>query len=629
MEPKTAADVLVATLIEAWGVKHIFSLPGDGINGIYESLRRRKNEVQLIQVRHEETAAFAACAYSKFTGGLGVCLATSGPGAIHLLNGLYDAKMDGASVLALTGQTYHDLIGTHYQQEVNLLSLFEDVTVYNQEVRSVSHVDVLAHEACKAALSRRGVAHICFPTDIQHMKLPERWVRRGFSAHQAMGHATGAWTRPASIPPEAALDEAAELLGAGKKVAMLVGRGALDAKEEVVAVSERLNAPIVHALLGKAVVPAQHPNHMGGIGLLGARPGQLALEQCDTLLIVGSSMPYLNYYPKPGQARAAQIDVDAQRIGLRYPVEVALPGDSAATLGALLTKLRPGGAGRQWLEMLRGEKDNWRKVLEKKADDHVPMRPQRVAAELNRQLPDNAILCGDSGTNTTWYARYLDVRPGMMASNSGNLATMACGLPYAIGAQVAYPDRRAVAFVGDGAFTMLMGDMLTAVKYRLPIVVVLIRNDYLGQIRWEQMAFVGNPEFGVELHNPHSFADWVVNCGGIGIKVTEPEYLAGAFEEAFSQTRLPSLIECVVDPNEAPLPPMTSAEYAVNMAKAIAKGQSNPVQIGLTMFRDKVDEVLVQGIGSIPGPQRARRNGKDTARRRDREGKRKPAGKEK
>jgi pyruvate dehydrogenase (quinone)/pyruvate oxidase len=610
---QNAADILIETLVEDWGVRHIFSLPGDGINGIYEALRTRQDRVQLIQVRHEETAAFAACAYSKFTGGLGVCLATSGPGAIHLLNGLYDAKLDGASVLAITGQIYHDLIGTFYQQEVNLIGLFSDVSVYNHEVRSAAHVDVLVHEAAKAALGRRGVSHISFPNDLQEEPAPAGWVRKGLSGKKPTGHVAATWTRPASVAPVEALDAAAELLNTGARVAMLVGSGALGATAEVMATSERLNAPIVHAYLGKGVVPAEHPSHMGGVGLLGDLPGQLALEQCDTLLIVGSSFPYMEYYPEPGKARAVQIDIDPTRLGLRYPVEVGLPADSRATLSQLLERLQPNTGGAMWLAELKGAKADWRKALAKKAEDEgVPLKPQRVARDLNRHLPDNAILCGDSGTNTTWFARYLDVRPGMKASGSGNLATMASGFPYAIGAQVAFPDRRAVAFVGDGGFTMLMGEMLTAVKYKLPLVVVMIRNDYLGQIRWEQMAFVGNPEFGVDLHNPRSFADWATNCGGQGFHVTRPEELQPAFRAAFAKTDGPTLVECVVDPNEANLPPKIPTEQAINFMKAMAKGQPNPVRIGLSMFRNKVDEILVQGIGGIPGPQAAEKDGEST-----------------
>jgi thiamine pyrophosphate-dependent acetolactate synthase large subunit-like protein len=418
------------------------------------------------------------------------------------------------------------------------------------------------------------------------------------------------WTPPAPIPPDNALDAAAAILNAGKKITMLVGAGALGAREEVLAFSERLHAPIVLAYLGKGVVPASHPNRMGGIGLLGDRPGQLAMEQCDTLLIVGSSFPYLNYYPKPGAAKAVQIDIDAERIGLRYPADVGLPGDAKATLAALLPRVKSGG-DTKWLKELQTELARWKHVLRDRAErDDVPLKPQRVAWALNKHLPDHAILCGDSGTNTTFFARYLDIRDGMMASGSGNLATMASGLPYSIGAQVAFPDRRAVAFIGDGGFTMLMGEILTAVKYKLPIVVVILRNDYLGQIRWEQMVFVGNPEYGVELKNPHSFADWATNCGGLGIHVTQPDELDNAFERAFAYTAGPTVVECDVDADEAPLPPMTSMDQAINFTKALVRGQRDRVRIGLTLFRDKLDETMIQGVGVVPPIRKTKGNGK-------------------
>ena len=595
----TAAQLLIDTLVDDWGVRHIFGLPGDGINGIMEALRVRRDDVQFVQVRHEESAAFAACGYAKFTGGLGVCLATSGPGAIHLLNGLYDAKLDGASVLALTGQTYHDLIGTFYQQEVNLTVLFSDVADYNHEVRSASNVTALVHEAVKTALGRRGVAHVSFPTDLQLEDAPAGYVRHGRDAHKPMGHVGATWTRPVPVAPDAAVEAAARMLAEGNRVALLVGAGALGAGAEVAMLSERLAAPVVHAYLGKAVLPIEHANHMGGVGLLGDRPGLLALGQCDTLLIVGSSFPYVDYYPRPGIAQS-----DPRRI------DVDLPGDARATLQRLLSFVQASQRSTEWLAQLQHEKANWEAVLRKKADDDgVPMRPQRVARELDRHLPDDAILCGDSGTNTTYFSRYLRVRGTMLASGSGNLATMASGFPYAIGASVAHPTRRAVALVGDGGFTMLMGEMLTAVKYRLPLVVVMLRNDYLGQIRWEQMAFVGNPEFGVELHNPRAFADWATNCGALGIKVEEPAELEDAFRRAFANTDGPTLVECVVDPDEPPLPPITSMEQAVNTMKALVRGQRDPVRIAVTMFRDKLDEIMVQGIGRIPGPEGVKRDG--------------------
>jgi pyruvate dehydrogenase (quinone) len=589
---RTAARLLIDRLIDQWHVRHIFSLPGDGINGIYEAIRERRDDVRLIVVRHEETAAFAACGYNKFSGKLGVCLATSGPGAIHLLNGLYDAMLDGASVLAITGQTYHDLIGTHYQQDVNLTALFSDVAVFNQEIRAPSHVEPLVEEAVKSALGKRGVAHLTFPLDIQQEAVPDdREVGRGGARHRAVGQSSPAWSRPVIVPPDTEIDDAALVLNACDRVAILVGQGALHATDQVLAIAETMQSPIVHAYLGKAVVPSLHPHHMGGIGLLGDRAGQMTMDECDGLLIVGSSFPYLGFYPKLHQARCVQIDIEPARIGLRYPAEVGLVGDSRSTLTALRPRMTA-SRDDDWLNHLRQEAERWRRVLADRASrPGTPMLAARVASELNRWLPDNAILCGDSGTNTTFFARYLDVRAGMMASGSGTLASMASALPYAIAAQVAYPNRRAVAFMGDGGFAMLMGDLLTAVKYRLPLVAVILRNDYYGQIRWEQMVFNGNPEFGVELHNPHSFAAWAENCGARGWQVTRPEGLAPAFEEAFAIRDQPCVIEAVVDPDELPIPPTVTPDEALHFAAAVVRGQPHGGRIALTAFRDKLEEV--------------------------------------
>jgi thiamine pyrophosphate-dependent acetolactate synthase large subunit-like protein len=589
---RTAARLLIDLLVDEWGVRHIFSLPGDGINGIYEALRERQDDVQLVVVRHEEAAAFAACAYAKFTGRLGVCLATSGPGAIHLLNGLYDAKLDGASVLAITGQTYHDLIGTRYQQDVNLTALFSDVAIFNEEIRAPSHVESMTQMAVKSALWRRGVAHLNFPLDLQQMPVSDGLVSNGLGRHRAVGQSSATWSRPIVTAAPAALDAAASLLNDEKaKIAVLVGQGALGATAELLAVADRLAAPIVSAYLGKAVVPDDEPLAMGGVGLLGSRSGEAAIAQCDTLLIVGSSMPYLSYYPKPGSARCIQIDIDPVRIGLRYPADVGLPGDSRATLAALLPRLT-GTHDREWLQSLQTMRDEWRGFLADRASDGPPLSAACVAAALNGVLPDDAILCGDSGTNTTFFARYLAVRPGMMASGSGTLATMASGLPYAIAAQIAYPARRAVALVGDGGFTMLMGEMLTAVKYRLPIVVVILRNDTFGQIKWEQIAFNGNPEFGISLHNPHSFAAWAENCGGRGWSITRAEDLGPALAAAFATTDRPCLIEAHVNPDEMPMPPSVTTEQARHFASALLKGQPHGGRLALTAFRDKLDELL-------------------------------------
>jgi pyruvate dehydrogenase (quinone) len=489
----TAADILIDT-IQDWGVEVVFGLPGDGINGIMEALRTRQDRIRFIQVRHEESAAFMACAYAKYTGKLGVCLATSGPGGIHLLNGLYDAKVDGQPVLALTGHHFHDLIDTYAQQDVDLDRVFEDVAVYNTRVMGAAHVENVASLACRAALSRRGVAHITFPVDLQEQEGGER------SKRNVPHHASDALARSAHLPDEESLRRAAEVLNAGKKVVILAGRGALGAGNELEQVADRLAAPIVKALLGKAAVPDESPYTTGGIGLLGTRPSQEAMENCDTLLMVGTSFPYIEFLPKPDQARGVQIDIDPLRIGLRFPVEVGLVGDGRGTLQKLLTLVNR-NEDRSFLEKAQENMRDWWKLMEERSTrQDKPMKPQVVAWELGKRLAETAIVSSDSGTIATWFARQIPARQGQMYSLSGTLASMANGLPYAIAAQIAYPDRQSVAFVGDGGFTMLMGEFVTAVKYELPIKVIIIKNNTLGQIKWEQMVFLGNPEYGCELH---------------------------------------------------------------------------------------------------------------------------------
>jgi len=491
---RTAADVLIETLID-WGVDTVFGLPGDGINGIMESLRTHQDQIRFVQVRHEESAAFAATAYAKFTGRLGVCLATSGPGGLHLTNGLYDAKLDGAPVLAITGHHYSDLIDTAAQQDVDLTRVFEDVTVYNTRVMNAAHVGNVAPLACRTALARRGVAHVCFPTDLQGQKA-DAGPR---APRDKPGHESNVPAGSGALPAAADVRRAADVLNAGERVVILAGRGALDAGDELERVADALGAPIVKALLGKGVVPDDSPYTTGGIGLLGTAPSEAAMRECDTLLIVGSSFPYIEFYPKIGGARAVQIDLDATRIGLRYPVEVGLVGDARRSLEALLPFLGR-KSDRGFLERAQsGMTDWWTTMDQRAARMDVPMKPQVVAAAVGRHLRDDAIVVSDSGTITTWFARHIRARRGQLFSLSGNLATMACGLPYAIGAQVAHPGRQVVAFVGDGGFSMLMADFVTAVKHDLPIKVVVIKNDVLGQIKWEQMVFLGNPEYGVEL----------------------------------------------------------------------------------------------------------------------------------
>jgi pyruvate dehydrogenase (quinone) len=580
----TAADVLVNTII-AWGVDTVFGLPGDGINGIMEALRKRKEEVRFIQVRHEEAAAFMACAHAKYTGRLGCCLATSGPGGIHLLNGLYDAKLDQAPVLALTGQTYSDLKGSNFQQEVNMVRLFDDVCFYNQEVINPNQVEMLANEACRHALNQRGVSHITFPVDYQEV---EPNGKR--SMHKRNGSTDSRWSGATALPEEEEIRAAADILNAGEKVAILVGQGALRAGAEVSEIADRLAAPIVKALLGKAVVPDDHPLTTGGIGLLGTTPSQEAMEECETLLIIGSSFPYMEFLPKPGKAKCVQIDDKPNRIGLRYPADVGLVGDARRTLKALIPLIER-KTDRSFVENAQEGMKDWRELIQEQAmSDNVPIKPQRVAWELSHVAPDDAIISADSGTNTVWIARHFDMKGTQQFSCSGTLATMAPALPYAIAAKIAFPERASIAFIGDGGFSMLMAEFLTAVKYKLPIVVVIIKNNVLGQIKWEQIVFLGNPQYGVELHNP-DFAKYADICGGVGFKVEQPEQIRPALQQALLANR-PAIVEVTVDPLEPPMPPKVTLKQTAHFAEALAKGQPKGGKIALTLFRDKLNELI-------------------------------------
>jgi pyruvate dehydrogenase (quinone) len=505
----TAADVLLDTMHD-WGVEVVFGLPGDGINGIMEALRKRQDTIRFVQVRHEEAAALMACGYAKVTGKLGVCVATSGPGGIHLLNGLYDAKLDGQPVLALTGMPFHDLVGTYTQQDVELDKVFADVAVYNERIMGPTHVENVTDLACRTALSSRGVAHITFPVDLQDKEAEKKGSKRNIP-----GHTSDVFGRDSGLPDDQELYRAAEILNAGTKVAILAGRGAVGATAELEEVAELLAAPIVKALLGKAAVPDDSPYTTGGVGLLGTRPSQEALEECDTLLMVGTSFPYIEFLPRPGQARGVQIELDPVRVGLRFPVEVGLVGDSKRTLRALiplLTRKRDRG----FLERAQRRMKDWWKVIEERGTRRDrPMKPQVVAWELGRRLADDAIVTADSGTIATWWAREIPVKRGQIHTLSGMLATMANGLPYANAAQIAYPDRQCVAFVGDGGFSMLMAEFATSVKYGLPVKVVVVNNSTLGMIKWEQMVFLGNPEYGCDLQ-PIDYAAFARACGGTG-----------------------------------------------------------------------------------------------------------------
>jgi len=581
----TVADLLVERLI-AWGVDTVFGFPGDGINGIFESLRTRQKEVRFIQVRHEEAAAFAACGYAKYTGRLGVCLATSGPGGIHLLNGLYDAKCDGQPVLAITGHTFHDLIGTHYQQDVDLDKLFIDVAAFNQRIMGPAHVHNVIDEAIKTALARRTVAHVTIPKDIQTWST-ENGKR---SAGNPSKHSGDFYAAPRSIPPEELLRQAAELINDGSKVAILAGRGCLGARDEVLELAERVGAPIVKPLLGKAVVPDDSAFTTGGIGLLGTAPSQDALEECDTLLIAGSTFPYMEFYPKAGQAKGVQIDVDPARIGLRFNVDVGLVGDCRTVLRALLPMIDR-KKKRDFLKDAQDRMKDWRGLMKERGTrGDMPMKPQVVTYELNKLLDDDAIVSADSGTIATWAARYIDMRDRMQFSLSGSLATMANGLPYSIGAAAAYPDRQVVCIVGDGGFTMLMGEVATLVKYNLNVKVIIIKNNVLGEIKWEQLVLEGNPQYGVELQ-PIDFESYAKACGAAGFTIEHPKDAEKTLKAALKH-RGPAVVQAVVDPNEPPMPGKISTKQAVHFAKALARGEKGRWKIIKTVVEDKVREVV-------------------------------------
>ena len=588
-EDMRTADIVAEALLD-WKVEVIFGLPGDGINGFMEALRRRKDKIKFILVRHEESAAFMACAYAKYTGKLGVCVATSGPGAIHLLNGLYDAKLDNTPVLSITGSTYSDLMNSNYQQDVNLLQLFSDVTVYNNMINRPEHAEMTVDIACRSALSLRGVSHLTIPIDVQEMKLKGRYSR-----HKVPGHTSDFYAN-ITVPDRGLLEDAANILNSGKKIVLLVGQGALSAGDEVIQVAEKLEAPVVKALLGKAVIPDDHPVCIGGLGLLGTEPATDAMNEADTLLMIVTSFPYIDYLPKPGQARGIQIDIKPNNIGLRYPVEIGLVGDSKLVLSELLPLLQQRSeTERGFLKSKQDEMVDWNKLLkEQSSRTDKPIKPQVIADAVSELLEDNAIISVDCGTNTSWAAQYINIRKGMKFSLSGTLATMACGLPYAIAAQIAFPDRQCIAFVGDGGFTMLMGEFATAVQYNLPIKIIVIKNNTLGMIRWEQMAFLGNPEYGVEF-TPIDFVKFAEACGGIGYAIKEPDEISSIMEQAMKMDkdrRKPVIIEASVDPFEPPMPPKVEMEFVTNLAESFVKGQPYAKRIGLTLFRNQVHNIL-------------------------------------
>ncbi|MDW5324397.1 thiamine pyrophosphate-dependent enzyme [Plantactinospora sp. KLBMP9567] len=580
-------EVVARRLVE-WGVDTIFGLPGDGINGLMEGFRRQRDRLRFVLVHHEEAAAFMATGYAKATGRLGVCAATSGPGAIHLLNGLYDAKLDHVPVLALTGMSETSVIGSQYQQEVHTDLLFQDVAGYNVVVMNPQQVPGVVDIAIRTALARHTVAHLTFPNDVQVAAAtadPYRHVSPG-----APPRSSPSVARPPVPAAQEELERAAEVLNAGRKVAMLVGVGARNARDEVLAAADRLAAPIVKTLPGKQVVPDDHPLATGGLGLLGTKPSEELIEECDTLLMVGTNFPYSSYLPSPGQAKVVQIDRDADQIGMRLPVAAAVTADAGLALKQLVPMLQP-ASDRSFLGKYQRARDEWRADMKSLCDpSRHPIAPQYVVGCLDEMAADDAILTCDSGTIATWSARHWTIRGGREYYLSGNLATMACGLPYAIAIQRAYPGRQVIAYVGDGGFAMLMAEFLTAVRHELPIKVIVNNNNAYGQILWEQIV-LGYPEYAVRHPQPEpDFAAWAQSCGGYGAKITEPGRVSAAIRAALAHPG-PALVDCQVNADEPPMPGKVRYEQAKAFTEAFLRGEPNRMAKLATVTRDKINQL--------------------------------------
>lgn len=579
----------LAERLVAWGVDTVFGLPGDGINGLMEGYRRQREKLRFVLVHHEEAAAFMATGYAKATGRLGVCTATSGPGAIHLLNGLYDAKLDHVPVLAVTGMQETAVLGSAYQQEVHLDRLYADVAGYDLMVTNPQQLPGVVDLAIRNALAKRTVAHLTFPNDIQVAPVsqdPYRHVGPGGPPQSAP-----TMSLPPREPSREDLRRAAEVLNGGTRVAMLVGVGARHARAEVLAVAEVLGSPIVKTLPGKMVVPDDHPLTTGGLGLLGTRPSEELMEECDTLLMVGTSFPYSTHLPKPGQVRMVQVDTDPTLIGLRLPADAPVLGDATISLRLLLSLLTR-HYDRSFLAKAQRGMASWReKVAALQDPGRDPIAPQYLMGVVNDLAADDAILTCDSGTIATWSARHWTIRGGREYYLSGNLATMAPGLPYAIGIQHAFPGRQVIAFVGDGGFAMLMAEFLTAVRHGLPIKVVVNNNNSYGQILWEQM-ILGYPEYAVRHREPEAdFAAWARACGGYGAKVTKAGDLPDAVRDALAHPG-PALVDCDVNPNEPPMPGKIEYKQAKAFTEAFLRGQPHKVATAVTITKDAISKAF-------------------------------------
>jgi pyruvate dehydrogenase (quinone) len=589
----TSADFLLKRLHEN-GVRRIYGYPGDGINAIVGALERQKELIEFVQVRHEEMAAFMACAHAKWSGEVGVCLATSGPGAIHLLNGLYDAKLDHAPVLAIIGQQSRMALGGSYQQEVDLQTLFKDVAhEYCETALVPEQIRHLVDRAHRIALDQRAVTCVIVPNDVGEADAVPEPPRKHGTIHSSPG-----WNAPRIVPVQRDLERAAEILNAGEKVAILVGQGARRATSEVMAVAEKLGAGVAKALLGRTVIDDALPYCTGSIGLLGTKPSWTLMNECDTLLMVGSSFPYSEFLPEPGQARGVQIDLDGRMLNIRYPMELGLVGDAQATLEELIPLLQP-VTDSSWRAQIEEEVADWWRLMEDRAlQDASPINPQRLFWQLNQYLPEDAIVTSDSGSAANWFGRTLKLGPTHLASLSGNLATMGAGVPYAIAAKFAYPNRPAVALVGDEAMQMNgMAELITAAKYHerwadRRLVVLVLNNRDLNQVTWEQRALEGDPKNPATQVIPDvRYADFARSIGLDGIRIESPDAIDAAWEEAFQADR-PFVIDAVTDPEVPPLPPHITIEQARHFISALRSGDPQSRALITESFKQKMLEFL-------------------------------------
>ena len=590
----TVGEQVLRRLIE-WGVPRVYGYPGDGINGILAGFHAVGDELEFVQTRHEELASFQACAHAKFTGETGVCMATSGPGAVHLLNGLYDARLDHQPVVAIVGQQARSSLGADYQQEVDLVSLYKDVArEFVQMLTVPAQVDLLIDRAMRVAAATRSVTAVIVPNDVQELEYTEPP-----RAHGAVFSSVG-YRSPRTVPEPHQLDAAAEVLNGGERVAMLIGQGAIGAADQVRQIADLLGAGVAKALNGKAALPDDLPWVTGGVGLLGTKPSFDMMEGCDTLLMVGTNFPYAEWLPEPGQARCVQIDIDGRLIGMRYPTEVALVGDASATLRELIPRVVQ-KSDRAWREQIEAGVTRWWEILDDRAhQDAEPLNPQRVFHELSQRLPDRAILTSDSGSATNWWARHVRVREGMMCALSGTLASMCPAIPYAVAAKFAYPDRPVIAAIGDGAMQMIgINSLIDVAKYRHRwsdprLVVCVLHNDDLNQVTWEQRVMSGDPKLEASQVLPDfDYAGYARLLGLEGIRVDSPDEVGEAWDRALSADR-PTLLEFVTDPEVPPLPPHIRFEQAHGMAKALARRDPASGRMVRESLKGKLAEFLTR-----------------------------------